>query len=226
MKYHFLFLFFASLLLMILLQSSLCKLPGNSYATKSAAANYKEYCAGCHGRQLKSFVNRTWIYGNSWNEVYRSIKVGYPNEGMPAYDTTFTEKELSELTDYILKGIEDITAEELEESRDLGEVIQSKDLDFHVEKVVEGLDVPWGLAFLPDGSFLFTERPGGVFRFADGQVAEIEGTPQVKARGQGGMLDVAVHPDFEHNQWIYLSYSKPKPGNRGLATTAVMRAKL
>lgn len=190
----------------------------------SAEANYQEYCAGCHGEQLQSFVNRQWMYGNSWNEVYKAIKVGYPNDGMPSYDTTFTDTEIGELVDYILGGIEQVTIQSFDEKPNLSGVIASEDLNFRLDTLATDLEIPWGLAFLPNGDILVTERTGGFNRLTSaGEVIPIAGAPKVKARGQGGLLDVEVHPNFEENGWIYLSYSKPVNSD---ATTAIMRAKL
>lgn len=187
-------------------------------------ANYQEYCASCHGDNLRTFIDRQWIYGNSWNEVFRGIKYGYPDDGMSAYDTTFTDTEISELTDYILRGIETMTSEDFEERPDFSGVIRSEALNFRLDTVVGGLGIPWGLAFLPDGDLLITERSGAFHRFREGEpLHEISGAPAVRARGQGGLLDVEVHPDFEDNQYIYLSYSKPVGNDQ---TTAVIRARL
>jgi mono/diheme cytochrome c family protein len=83
--------------------------------TASPEENYQKYCAGCHGERLESFVNRKWLYGNSWREVRSSIKKGIVEDGMPAYDTTFTDKELDELTSYILRGLENFTSDDFEE---------------------------------------------------------------------------------------------------------------
>jgi glucose/arabinose dehydrogenase len=96
---------------------------------------------------------------------------------------------------------------------------------FRVATVVEGLEHPWGMAFLPDGSILVTERPGRLRLVRNGALEPepIAGVPEVWARGQGGLLDVALHPDFERNRLVYLSYSKPGPNG---ATTAVARGRL
>jgi glucose/arabinose dehydrogenase len=194
--------------------------------TASPEENYQKYCAGCHGERLESFVNRKWLYGNSWREVRSSIKKGIVEDGMPAYDTTFTDKELDELTSYILRGLENFTADDFEERRDWTEgVIESKEQSFRVEEVITGLRSPWGLAFLPNGDMLVTDKFGTLYRHnqKDG-LQEITGVPEVVSRGQGGLMDVELHPDFEKNNWIYLTFSKKGSGNT--ATTAVMRAKL
>jgi aldose sugar dehydrogenase len=94
-----------------------------------------------------------------------------------------------------------------------------------VETVAKGLDHPWGLVFLPDGEMLVTERPGTLRRVAkDGTVSKpLSGVPKVVAMGQGGLLDVALDPEFSSNRLVYLTYSEP--GERG-ASTAVARGKL
>ena len=102
---------------------------------------------------------------------------------------------------------------------------QEKQTQHHrvrVERVVGGLENPWSVAFLPGGDLLITEKRGTLRLVRNGQlVAEpIQGVPEVRASGQGGLLDVVLHPEYTTNKWVYLSYSKPGP--RG-ATTAVVR---
>jgi len=95
-----------------------------------------------------------------------------------------------------------------------------------VETVAGGLEHPWALAFLPDGRMLVTERPGRLrIVERDGRVSEpLVGVPEVLARGQGGLLDVAVDPRFVENGLVYLSYAEP--GASGMAGTAVARGRL
>ena len=95
------------------------------------------------------------------------------------------------------------------------------------ETVARGLVHPWALAFLPDGRMLVTERPGRLRVVgADGALsAPLAGVPAVYARGQGGLLDVAIDPDFARNQLVYLSFAEPdESGER--AGTAVARGRL
>ncbi|WP_414693039.1 PQQ-dependent sugar dehydrogenase [Pelagibacterium sp.] len=95
-----------------------------------------------------------------------------------------------------------------------------------VETFVEGLEFPWGLVFLPDGGMLVTERPGTLRHVtADGQLSgPIAGVPQIDARGQGGLLDVALDPAFASNRLVYLSFAEP--GEGGTNSTAVARGVL
>lgn len=105
-----------------------------------------------------------------------------------------------------------------------GERVSSEEQDFYVQTVVEGLDIPWGMAFLPNGSMLITERDGTLRLVNDGElVAEpVGGVPEVFARNQGGLLDITLHPEYEDNGWIYISYSKPDDGT---GMTAIVRAR-
>jgi glucose/arabinose dehydrogenase len=97
---------------------------------------------------------------------------------------------------------------------------------WQVETVAEGLTHPWAIAFLPDGSMLVTERPGELRHVAsDGTVSEpLAGVPEVDNRNQGGLLDVALAPDFESSRVIFFSFSEPR-GN-GTNTTSLARARL
>ncbi|HMA15998.1 MAG: PQQ-dependent sugar dehydrogenase [Bacteroidota bacterium] len=104
-------------------------------------------------------------------------------------------------------------------------VEESEQQDFRIETLAEGLRHPWGLAFLPDGGILITERPGNLRLFKDGalQSEPVPGIPSnIAARGQGGLLDVALHPDFAENGLVYLSYAGS--GEDG-ANTEVARAR-
>jgi glucose/arabinose dehydrogenase len=94
------------------------------------------------------------------------------------------------------------------------------------ETVAKGLVHPWGLAFLPDGRLLVTERPGRLRIIAkDGRLsAPVDGVPSVVAHGQGGLLDVALSPDFDSSSVIYFSYAEPREGGKN--GTTVTRARL
>jgi len=98
-------------------------------------------------------------------------------------------------------------------------------LSVRVTDVARGLEHPWGLAFLPDGRMLVTERPGRLRIVAtDGALSEpLSGVPAVYARGQGGLLGLALSPGFAQDHLVYLSFSEPGPGGAG---TAVARGRL
>ncbi|MEM7300740.1 MAG: PQQ-dependent sugar dehydrogenase [Pseudomonadota bacterium] len=104
------------------------------------------------------------------------------------------------------------------------EVVRAGKIKVNVETIASGLKNPWGLAFVSADTMLVTERPGRLRLISEGQIsAPLRGVPKVAAVGQGGMLDVALDPDFANNNLIYLSYAKQSSG--GYAT-AVGRGKL
>jgi glucose/arabinose dehydrogenase len=99
--------------------------------------------------------------------------------------------------------------------------------DVTVEKLYEGngLKNPWGMVWLPDGRLLITDRSGEILVFKNNKFTgeKLLGVPKVVAKGQGGLMDIKLHPDYKKNGWIYITFSKPV-GN--LASTAVVRFKL
>ena len=112
-------------------------------------------------------------------------------------------------------------------SQDAAHAQVKESLEHRFEAVVlaEGLENPWGLAFLPDGRMLMSERPGRLRIYEDGKglSAPVTGVPEVAARGQGGLLDIVFHPDYAANGWIYMSHAVAREGG---ARTAVSRARL
>ncbi len=105
-------------------------------------------------------------------------------------------------------------------------IVETKTGPVRIETLARGLESPWGLAFLPDGRMLVTERTGRLRIVSpDGALSQpLRGVPEVLANGQGGLLDVAVSPAFAKDRLVYLSYSTP--GQGGGAATALMRARL
>jgi aldose sugar dehydrogenase len=97
---------------------------------------------------------------------------------------------------------------------------------FKVETVTEGLEVPWSIEFLPDRSILVTERPGRLRIIRGGKLdpKPIAGLPTITARGEGGLMDLALHPQFNRNKWLYLAYTIEGAG--GLLQTRVSRFRL
>ena len=99
------------------------------------------------------------------------------------------------------------------------------DKKLQIDKVAEGLGIPWGMAILPDGTMLVTQREGklSLVNLDSGDKTDISGVPSVKAQGQGGFLDVALSPDYAESGWIYFTYSKDIDGQ---GATTLSRAKL
>lgn len=101
----------------------------------------------------------------------------------------------------------------------------SAETHYSYEVVVPDLEIAWGMDFLPDGSMLITEKSGELIHFKDGQKQRVQDAPEVYNRGQGGFLDVTVHPDYDSNGWIYFTYSSSKGEGEG-GNTVLTRAKL
>lgn len=109
---------------------------------------------------------------------------------------------------------------------DLPVDVFSADYSIRVVELAGGLENPWSLKFLPDGDLLITERPGRLRIFRGGELdpEPIAGVPEVRRTVLGGLLDVVLHPDFENNRTVYLSYAKTVEEN--FSTTAVARGEL
>jgi aldose sugar dehydrogenase len=107
------------------------------------------------------------------------------------------------------------------------EVHESGGHRFRLVTVADGFQNPWAIAFLPNGDLLVTERAGRLRVIRGGQLqpAAISGVPEARVGGQGGLLDVVLHPQFAKNQLVYLSYSKPS-ADGATNTTAIVRGKL
>lgn len=103
--------------------------------------------------------------------------------------------------------------------------IQTGPYSYKQEKVVGGLSVPWGMVWLPDGSMLITEREGELIHFKNGKKTKIENVPKVYIQGQGGLLDIELHPNYPENGWIYMTYASDEGTGKG-GNTALVRCKL
>lgn len=96
---------------------------------------------------------------------------------------------------------------------------------YTTELIMKEASIPWGMAFLPDQSLLVTDKNGKMYHYSKGSVQEIKGVPEVYVHGQGGLLDVEVHPNYKENGWIYITYSSALGKGEG-GNTTLMRAKL
>jgi glucose/arabinose dehydrogenase len=94
---------------------------------------------------------------------------------------------------------------------------------FTYEIVVPEMNNPWGFTFLPDQSMLITEKSGKLIHFKNGKKTEVSGVPQTQEYGQGGLMDIELHPNFEANNFIYFTYAASHGSGKGF-NTALMRA--
>jgi glucose/arabinose dehydrogenase len=193
---------------------------------------YREQCASCHGQNLEgglggSLVDGVWRHGADDESVARVIREGVVENGMPGYGAVLDEAQTRSLVVYIREMATQAAERQTDFNRPLPEaVVRSEVHAYRLETVAEGLEIPWSLAFLPNGWLLVTERAGRLRMIENGrlQSAPVTSTPTVWAQGQGGLLAVAPHPDHATNGWIYLAYSDVGPG--GTAMTAIVRGRI
>jgi glucose/arabinose dehydrogenase/cytochrome c553 len=204
--------------------NTLSKAPQDTSFGK-ASLSYQTYCSGCHGVKMNAFVDRRWKHGNKRTDLYKSIKLGYVDGGMPSFDATFSEKEIYQLADYILSGIKNVDRY-AGSDKPSSAIFKTESLTIRLDTVAKGLNIPWGIAFLPGNELLVTDRNGKLYLVKnDKSLVEVPGAPDVVFEGQGGLMDIALDPDFGKNKTLYLSYSKGKRENdKTLATTAIMKA--
>jgi len=93
------------------------------------------------------------------------------------------------------------------------------------EVIVDDLQIPWGFTFLPDGAMLITEKSGKLIHFKDNKKKIIKGLPPIYLRGQGGLMDIVLHPNFKQNRWVYFSFASSEGESSG-GNTAIARAQL
>lgn len=174
---------------------------------RTAENLYATYCAGCHGEKLDRFAARPWVYGNSEREVFSTLKNGRPAIGMPPFDKAMSDDEIRLLAKFTIEKVAQVPA--VQPARfNVKDTIRSLDLNFVLEEVAgSNMQIPWGMVVLPDGSMLVTEKAGKLFHVTKGAMKEVEGLPQVYVRGQGGLMDVILHPNFSKNRFVYLSYA-------------------
>ena len=184
-----------------------------------AAALYQQQCEGCHGSdpaggRAVSLFDQVWLDTIDDAAIVTAIEAGVPNTDMEPFEDMLDGPQVWALVQFIRGHAASFTERPAFVPKPDGMVIASERHTFTVETVVEGLETPWALVFLPDGRMLVTERPGRLRVISDGQMSEpVAGTPEVWERQDAGMLDVEVHPQYADDGWIYLSYSEVLPGH-------------
>ena len=191
-----------------------------------AKQNYANFCASCHYDDLSWFTSRKWKYGHSVDDINQSILTGYPDYGMPSYRDALSDKESKAISEYIHQTL-DLGQQEKRNRLGDKDYYLTQKLKIRPDTIITGLNVPWGMAFLPGGDILVTEREGKLLRFRNGDIlAEIEGLPDIYAIGQGGLMDIRLHPDYAKNGWIYFAYTSTSKNESEGWGTAIMRARL
>lgn len=197
----------------------------DSLVLRQSVNLYKVNCAGCHGETFQEFVNREFYWGATEEKLIESIKFGREDDGMPAFAELLNDSEINGIVKTIhhfMKNGNDLSF--IEDTFE-DEIYNAGEFKFKLQLIAKGFDSPWGLAFLPNGELLVADKNGELWSVPNaGNKIEISGVPEVFYRGQGGLMDIEIHPNFNYNKFIYLSYSKSNES--GKQTTFVSRYKL
>ena len=191
--------------------------PGRGGRGNPTAALYAEKCAACHGTDTQagrapSLFDDQWTRASDDDGIARVIAQGVPQTEMIPFKDLLTEHQIWQLVSYLRFQAANLKPKPQFVADPNGQVITSEKLKFKIEVLARGLETPWGLAFLPDGRVLITERPGRLRIVDKGQLLPpVTGMPKVWERQDAGLFDVEVHPDYARNGWIYLAYAEPLP---------------
>ncbi|CAG0977672.1 Aldose sugar dehydrogenase YliI [Phycisphaerales bacterium] len=216
---------------------------------------WKNNCAKCHGGKGEGggAGTRTLLTDELYDPAkgietdrlfFETVKNGLPDSGMDAFGATMSDAQVWAMVNYIRELQREAYRKEHGSPKAVDGVFASRHHAFRLETVIDtGLDVPWSVEFLPGGNMLVAERNGRmrVLEFPSGTLdasratlsAPIENMPKVRDRGQGGLMDIAIHPLYAGsngaagNGWVYLSYSDTLDGTaRGPGMTKIVRGKL
>ena len=193
-------------------------------------------CANCHGADLRggsarSLVDGAWTHGSDDASIARVIREGDIIKGMPAWQGVLTEAEIRAMVVLLREKIAKAQSETNRIAKPIdGEIVNSAEHKFRFHTVAAGLDTPWSIAFLPDDRILVTELPGRLRVIARGQLQTnaVAGIPMTRAAGQGGLMEVAAHPDYKKNGWIYLAYSDSftNASKQEVSMTTIIRGRI
>jgi glucose/arabinose dehydrogenase len=202
-------------------------------ASSEVPETFKKLCASCHGDDLKgnisqSLLDGSWQFGSRRNDIFRSIKFGYPHHGMPSWGAVLADAEIDTLVSYLLREEERLGISKPA----IPSQLETQDYLVNVEIFAEGLETPWSIAFPTATTALITEKQGRMRVVEQGTLLPdtVAGLPKVRTNGQGGLMDVAIDPNYGENGWIYLAFSHPiaKQDGEDLAPamTSIVRGRL
>lgn len=192
------------------------------FAPSTAATTFNTNCVGCHGSNLegtprgRSLFNAEFLANRTDNEIVNSILTGFPAGKMPAFKGRISEALAHQLVYYMRITGGRLNRPAPNPPNPEGLTVKHENGSFRMEVLAGGLDVPWGIAFFPDGKRAIVPERGGKVRILDittKSLSEpIRNTPKVYVRQDAGMLDVILHPNYARNGWIYLGYVDVRPG--------------
>lgn len=217
-------------------------------ARPEASVLYQRNCASCHGADRQGsglgppLSTRSYRYGGRRVDLARVIRNGIASRGMPAFGNTLAAEEIAALAEFLPARESEPEPEQAEaepaprEFDAVPGIVDTLDYAIRAEIFADGLETVWAMVFLDADTALVSERPGRLRMIRNGvlQPRPVDGTPGVYVRdhrsNQGGLLDLALDPDYGRNGWIYLSHSHrldaTGPEGDPLAMTRVVRGRI
>ena len=197
---------------------------------------FNNTCAKCHGENgqgggagARTLLTREKFDQKFDRPFFDAVKNGVPDMGMEAYGQTLKDPEIWSLVVHIRELQSRALRAQTGSTKPVNGVVKTQLHAYRIEEVLgtdRGLVTPWSVDWLPDGKMLVTNRPGFLFAFDKGELIKVDDVPPSVELGQGGLLEVAPHPEYAKNGWIYLGLADPaKSGGRG-ALTKVVRGKI
>jgi glucose/arabinose dehydrogenase len=204
---------------------------------------YQNYCAGCHGPKMEgssatALVKANWKHGGDRNSIMKSIRDGIPGTEMAKWGGVLSEKEIQAVTDYIVKaqqnaGKRNPTASGTQPTVEKPVVLDTRHYKLKVETVIaKGLNGPWGIEFIDNKRALITGKTGELYWIVDGKLdpKKIAGLPKTYASDLvGGMMDLALDPEYSMNGWVYIAHSystATNPDKTSPGMTRIVRGKV
>ncbi len=208
-----------------------------SFQSASVSQLYDQNCAKCHGENgdgggagTSTFLTKELFDQKHDRHFFDVIKNGLPDGSMDKYGETLSDRQIWGLVVHVRELQGRALRAEFGSPRAVNGVYPSPGHPYRVETVIArdaGLRTPWGMDWLPDGRMLITNK-GGVLSLTKGNavLAQIEGIPAVNPGGQGGLMEVTVHPQYSRNGWVYLGFSDIGRDNPNTSMTKIVRGKL
>lgn len=203
--------------------------------SQSGEQVYKSYCAGCHGAQLQgsvatALIKKDWKHGSDRASIIKTISDGVPKTEMAKWSSVLSSKDIEAVADYIIAAQKNTS---IVKGQQMPLDVQTKLYKLKIEKLVtSGLSTPWGIEFGDATHALITEKPGGLRWMVNGKLDPQPITALPKTYGLdlvGGMMDLALDPDYAKNGWVYIAFShNPQNSNNKSAPgmTKVVRGKV